>query len=87
MASVVHISEAGLSDAKSLLELARGAEAVIIDGDGESFRLSLEPGRTVAEILRDTGIFEKMNALDEDWSKDLEEIIASRKNEPDPWAR
>jgi|GEM_PF-3771126 len=58
MVIVVHVPESGLSNAKPLLELARGADAAIIDGDGESFRFSLEPGRMIRELLRSSGAFD-----------------------------
>jgi hypothetical protein len=87
MGAVVHIPVSELKDAKSLLDLARQGEAVIIDGDGESFRLFRRPGRTAAEIFSDPKLLEAIEGLDEDWSKDMEEILALRKTEVvrDPW--
>ncbi|HEY5330865.1 MAG TPA: hypothetical protein VIJ79_13340 [Acidobacteriaceae bacterium] len=87
MGTVVHISESELRDAKSLLELARQGEAVIIDGDGESFRLFRRPGRTAAEIFSNPKLLEAIEGLDDDWAKDMEEILALRKTEVerDPW--
>ncbi len=86
MSSTVHIQESALSDAKSLLDLARHGDAVIIDGQGVSFRLAKQSGRTASEALAMLHSPAADVALDEDWSKDMEEIIAMRRDEPDPWA-
>jgi len=84
--ATTHIPESDVRDVKSLLDLATEG-AVIIDRGGESFHLVRQPGRTVAEIFSNPKLAEAIEALDEDWSKDLEEIIALRKTEPyrDPW--
>ena len=86
MSAIVHIAESDIRDLKSLLDMARKG-AVVVDSEGETFQIVRQPGRTLTEIFSNPRLIEAMEALDEDWSKDMEEIIALRKTEPyrDPW--
>jgi hypothetical protein len=86
MASAVHIPESVVSDVNPLLDMATEG-AVTIERGGRSYRLILQPGRAAAEILTDPTIKWSNAVPDENWGRDLEEIIASRKlPERDPWA-
>jgi hypothetical protein len=88
MASAVHIPESVVIDVNPLLDMAKEG-AVTIERGGESYQLIRQPlGRTAAEILADPTIKWSDATLVEDWSKDLQEIIALRKTDPyrDPWA-
>jgi hypothetical protein len=87
MASAVHIPESVVSDVNPLLDMAKEG-AVVIERGGESYQLTRQPlGRTAAEILADPTIKWSNAVPDENWARDLEEIIASRKlPERDPWA-
>jgi hypothetical protein len=87
MASAVHIPISELPpEMKSILDRALLGETIVFDGDGKSLRLT-PVGKTIAEILANEKLWAAADALDEDWSKDLEEVVALRKIEvtPDPW--
>ena len=87
MASAVHIPFDELpAAARELLERAGENGELFIDGPGTGFKISKLPGRTVADILADPSIKWSGATVDEAWSKDLEDIIASRKLDRDPWA-
>jgi len=80
MATAVHIPLEELSpDAQALLERAQSGDDIFVDGKGVGYKISRLPGRTAAEILADPTIQWSDTVPDEDWGKDLEEIIAWRK--------
>jgi hypothetical protein len=87
MASAVHIPESSIHDVKSLLDLARKG-TVFVDTEEESFQIIRQrKARTVAEILADPTIKWSGAVPDENFAKDLEDIIAERKLPwRDPWA-
>jgi hypothetical protein len=86
MASAVHIPEADVLDVKTLLDMANEG-AVFVERGGVAYQVARQPGRTAAEILADPTIQWSDAVPDEDWGRDLEEIIAQRKlPERDPWA-
>jgi len=88
MAAAVHIPISELPpEMKSILDRALLGENIVFDGDGKSLRLT-PVGTTIGEILANEKLWAAAEALDDEWSKDLEEIIALRKTEvtPDPWA-
>ena len=89
MATAIHIPIADLApDAKSLVDRVLSGEDIVVDADGATVRISRIVGRTAAEILADPAIRWSTETLDEDWAKDLQEIIAMRHTVPDrdPWA-
>ena len=90
MATAVHIPIEELSaETRALLDRAEAAGDIFVDGKGVGFKISRLPGRTAAEALdliknSPTADVE----VDEDWAKDMAEIIALRKTDSyrDPWA-
>jgi hypothetical protein len=86
MASAVHIPESVVSDINPLLDMAKEG-TVTIERGGESFQLVRQHGRPLSEILADPAIQWSNAVPDDQWGRDLEEIIASRKVPGyDPWA-
>jgi hypothetical protein len=86
MATAVHIPEGDVLDVKSLLDMANDC-AVIVERGGVAYQVLRQPGKIAAEILADPTIQWSDAVPDEDWGRDLEEIIAWRKlPERDPWA-
>jgi len=88
MATAVHIPVSEVRDVKTLLDMANEG-AVVVERGGESYQITRRSGRTATEILALMKDDPKANvAVDEDWAKDMEEIIARRHSEPDrdPWA-
>jgi hypothetical protein len=91
MATSVHIPLEELSsETRALLERANDTGDVFIDGTGERYRISRlpTPGRTAAESLELLRNSPHANVeVDEDWAKDMRDIIALRHSEPyrDPW--
>jgi hypothetical protein len=88
MASAVHIPISELpAETKTLIDRVLMGEEIVVDADGAAVRLSRSFGRTAPEILADPTIKWSNAVPDENWARDLEEIIASRKlPERDPWA-
>jgi hypothetical protein len=88
MATAVHIPFEELSaDTRSLLERVNASGDIFVDGHGADYKISRLPGRTAADAL--AMLKDRPNAdvaVDADWAKDMAEIIALRKTEPDPWA-
>jgi len=86
MASAVHIPESVVSDINPLLDMAKEGTVTIKRG-GESFQLVRTTVRPLSEILADPTIQWSNAVPDDQWGRDLEEIIASRKvTGYDPWA-
>jgi hypothetical protein len=87
MATAVHIPIEELSaETRAFIERAETASDIVVDSAGERFRISRIPSRTLSEVLSDPTITWSNAIPDKEWGKDLEEIIALRKQEiSDPW--
>ena len=100
--ATIHFTEAEAArDLHAVLERARSGGQVEIESGSQTFRLSLlAPGggalplprytepRLLSEILADLEAHPSTATLDEQFSKDLEEVIRQSQNEGpfDPWA-
>jgi hypothetical protein len=84
--SAVHIPIEDLSaETRALLERVNESGDIFIDGH-IGYRISRLPGRRLSEILSDPSIFWSNVTQDDQWSNDMEEIVAMRKlPERDPW--
>ena len=87
--AAMHIPLEELSaDTQALLEQAKERGELFIDGHGVNFKISRLPGRTAAEALAIMRNLPEANVeVDDEWSNDMNEIIALRHTEThrDPW--
>lgn len=87
--AAMHIPLEELSaDTRALLDQAKEYGELFIDGHGVHFKISRLPGRTAAEAFEILRTLPEANVeVDDEWSKDMSEIIALRHTEPyrDPW--
>ena len=89
MSSTIHIpvkeAEANLS---GWLDKVRAGDEIILDGDGEAFRISRWAAhRTLSEVLADPTMRWSDHTLDDEWSSDLQAIIKeNRSHDRDVWA-
>lgn len=85
--TTVRITEAGLArDVRAVLAEVRLGRAVIIEREDHQpvaiIRSPIRSGRPITEILREAKQRNSAVTLDEDFGRDLEEIIASHDK---PW--
>ena len=91
--AIIHISEAEAArDLPGLLAKVRAGEEIRIDSGAETVAVIKAPGmdakpRTTSEAIRRSKERGSTITLDEQWGRDLEEIIEMHSNERliDPW--
>jgi len=88
MAAATHIPISELSpETKSLVNRVLVGEEIVVDADGAAVRLSRSHSSTLSEILADPNFKWSCAIPDENFAKDLEDIVAERKLPwRDPWA-